>query len=69
LIKATRLAISGVLLLVVMSGMADTLYKATDYHAPEGWRCVAWNDESLAITWPFTNYALGNLFRETGAFF
>jgi len=33
LIKATRLAISGVLLFVVMSGMADVLYKATDYDA------------------------------------
>jgi len=61
---------------VVMSGMANMLYKATDYHAPERRWCVAWNDESLAITWPihekpvlFTNNARGKLFEETGPFF
>ena len=58
-----------------MAGMADTLYKAMDYHAPECRRWVAWNDESLAITWPihgkpllFTNNAQGKLFEETEPF-
>jgi dTDP-4-dehydrorhamnose 3,5-epimerase-like enzyme len=70
LIKATRLASSGVLLFVATSGMADMTYKATCR------RCVAWNDESLAITWRihgkpvlFTNNAQGKLFEETGPFF
>ena len=38
------------LLFVVMSGMADMLYKATDYHAPQRRWCIAWDDENLAIT-------------------
>jgi dTDP-4-dehydrorhamnose 3,5-epimerase-like enzyme len=59
-----------------MSGMADMTYKATDYHASECRRCVAGNDEILAITWPihgkpvlFTNNAQGKLFEGTGPFF
>lgn len=36
----------------VTSESADVLYKTTDYHAPEAERSVAWNDPTLAITWP-----------------
>lgn len=36
----------------VTSDSADVLYKTTDYHAPEAERSVAWNDPTLAITWP-----------------
>src|SRR4051812_46574793 len=37
---------------LVLSESADFLYKTTDYYAPAHERCIAWNDESLAIAWP-----------------
>lgn len=36
---------------VALSDPAEVLYKTTDYWAPEHERCIAWNDESLAINW------------------
>jgi dTDP-4-dehydrorhamnose 3,5-epimerase len=40
---------------LVLSEYAEFLYKATDYWYPEHERCVAWNDEELAISWPLNN--------------
>ena len=40
---------------VVLSDTAEFLYKTTDYYAPEHERCIAWNDPTLAITWPELN--------------
>lgn len=37
---------------LVLSETAEFLYKTTDYYAPEHERCIAWNDPTLAITWP-----------------
>jgi dTDP-4-dehydrorhamnose 3,5-epimerase len=37
---------------VVLSETAEFLYKTTDYYAPAYERCIAWNDEQLAIKWP-----------------
>jgi dTDP-4-dehydrorhamnose 3,5-epimerase len=37
---------------VVLSETAEFLYKTTDYYAPEHERSIAWNDPTLAITWP-----------------
>lgn len=37
---------------VVLSDSAEFLYKTTDYYAPAYERCIAWNDEILAIDWP-----------------
>lgn len=37
---------------LVLSESADFLYKATEYYHPASERCLAWNDESLAIAWP-----------------
>jgi dTDP-4-dehydrorhamnose 3,5-epimerase len=37
---------------LVLSESADFLYKTTDYYAPEQERCIAWNDLTLAISWP-----------------
>lgn len=37
---------------LVVSEVADFLYKATDYYAPECERCIAWNDPDLGIAWP-----------------
>ena len=37
---------------VVTGESAMFLYKTTDYYAPAHERTIAWNDPSLAITWP-----------------
>ena len=37
---------------VETSESAVFLYKTTDYYAPAHERTIAWNDPSLAITWP-----------------
>ncbi|MFN7153178.1 MAG: dTDP-4-dehydrorhamnose 3,5-epimerase [Acidovorax sp.] len=36
---------------VVLSDVAEFLYKTTDYYAPTHERCIAWNDSTLAIDW------------------
>ncbi|PJI99208.1 dTDP-4-dehydrorhamnose 3,5-epimerase [Acidovorax sp. 69] len=38
---------------VVLSEVAEFLYKTTDFYAPEYERCIAWDDASLAIDWHF----------------
>lgn len=37
---------------LVLSDVAEFLYKTTDYYAPQHERCVLWNDPDLAIAWP-----------------
>lgn len=39
---------------LVVSDMAEFLYKTTDYYAPEHERCILWNDAGLNIAWPIT---------------
>ena len=39
---------------LVTSDAAEFLYKTTDYYAPEHERCLAWNDQDIAIDWPLT---------------
>jgi dTDP-4-dehydrorhamnose 3,5-epimerase len=43
---------------LVLSESAEFLYKTTDYYAPEFERCIAWNDPTLAITWPAVDVPL-----------
>jgi dTDP-4-dehydrorhamnose 3,5-epimerase len=38
---------------LVLSDVAEFLYKTTDYYAPEHERCILWNDLDLGIGWPF----------------
>ena len=37
---------------LVLSDLAEFLYKTTDYYAPEHERCVIWNDPEIGIRWP-----------------
>jgi len=39
---------------VVLSEVADFLYKTTDYYAPEHERSILWNDPALNIDWKIT---------------
>jgi dTDP-4-dehydrorhamnose 3,5-epimerase len=36
---------------LVTSAIAEVLYKATDYYAPEHERCLVWNDPEIGIDW------------------
>ncbi len=37
---------------LVLSEVAEVLYKATDYYAPQHERVVLWNDPHIGIEWP-----------------
>jgi dTDP-4-dehydrorhamnose 3,5-epimerase len=37
---------------LVLSEMAEFLYKTTDYWHPEHERCIRWDDPDLGIAWP-----------------
>ncbi len=39
---------------LVVSDVAEVLYKTTDYYAPQHERCILWNDPDIAINWPLT---------------
>jgi dTDP-4-dehydrorhamnose 3,5-epimerase len=42
---------------IVVSAVAEVLYKATDFYAPQGERSILWNDPSIGIEWPDTGVA------------
>lgn len=37
---------------LVLSEVAELLYKTTDYYAPQYERCIAWDDLDINIKWP-----------------
>jgi dTDP-4-dehydrorhamnose 3,5-epimerase len=60
---------------LVLSDVAEVLYKATDYYAPEHERSIVWNDPEVGIAWPLTGApvlsakdAAGVRFRDAEAY-
>jgi dTDP-4-dehydrorhamnose 3,5-epimerase len=56
---------------LTLSEIAEMLYKASDFYAPEHERCIRWDDLDLAIDWPLVGErtiserdAKGSFFRE-----
>lgn len=37
---------------LVLSPVAEVLYKATNFYAPQGERSIVWNDAQIGIQWP-----------------
>ncbi len=42
---------------LVLSDVAEFLYRTTDFYAPEHERCIIWNDPELGIEWPLAGRA------------
>jgi len=40
---------------LVVTEVAEVLYKTTDYYAPQHERCLLWNDADLDIAWPLSS--------------
>ena len=60
---------------LVLSDVAEFLYKTTDYWAPQYERTILWNDPDLAIVWPLQDQpilsakdAQGKLFKDAEKF-
>ena len=37
---------------LVLSEIAEVLYKTSDFYSPEDERCLAWNDADVGVAWP-----------------
>ena len=60
---------------IVLSEVAEFLYKTTDFYTPEHERCIRWDDPSLSIDWEFIGEPLvsekdarGLLFKDADVF-
>ena len=60
---------------LVLSDVAEFLYRTTDFYAPEHERCIAWDDPQIGIDWPLTGEPLlsekdtkGDLFSKADCF-
>ena len=54
---------------LVLSDVAEFLYKTTDYYAPEFERCIQWNDPDLNVHWPITGHPLVSKKDKNGVLF
>lgn len=39
---------------LVLSDVAEVIYKATDYYCPQGERTLLWNDPCIGVHWPLS---------------
>ena len=61
---------------IVLSEVAEVVYKTTDYYAPQYERCIRWDDPKLSIDWKLTGANLllskkdkkGELFKNSEVF-
>lgn len=45
---------------LVISEVADFLYKTTEFYAPAHERCLAWNDPTIAVDWQLAQYGINS---------
>jgi len=45
---------------VVLSDVADFIYKCTDYYHPQSEQGIAWNDPEIGIEWPISDVNLSD---------
>ena len=43
---------------LTLSDVAEVLYKATDYYAPQHERAIIWNDAEIGVAWPLVSDAI-----------
>ena len=46
---------------LVLSEAAEFLYKTTDYYHPQSEACLAWNDPTVGVQWPFPEGVTPNM--------
>lgn len=44
--------------LIVLSEVADFIYKCTNYYHAESEQCITWNDPDIGIKWPISDASL-----------
>jgi dTDP-4-dehydrorhamnose 3,5-epimerase len=54
---------------LVLSDVADVMYKTTDFYAPNDEYCLRWNDPSISIQWPTLEEPILSPKDNSGKFF
>ena len=54
---------------LVLSEVAELIYKTTSYFSPENQRCIIWNDPTLKVKWPIKHEPVLSAKDKLGDFF